>query len=145
MPETPSCASTPTTPTTSTPTTGRTGCLRRFLRGDFPESPRWLALLAGLSGLLVIATSVGEACAWRVLRDGDLGEGACWALLVCLLVLGAVAGFNRMPDLVSLGGKTVQPRLPAEPGPIQEGACPAAAEPLPSSSIAASADVTGAP
>ena len=127
------------TPTTSTPTTGRTGCLRRFLRGDFPESPRWLALLVGLLGLLLVSLSVGMACAWRVFRHGDLGEGACWALLVCLLALGAVAGFNRMPDLVSLGGKTVQPRLPAEPEPIQDGACPAAAEPRLSSSTGASA------
>lgn len=68
--------------------------LLRFLTDEFTGQPcsRRLGNWQTLCVLAAVAFLIAGAIAIRILRNGDVGDGACWALVAALVPMAMLAG-----------------------------------------------------
>lgn len=85
------------------------GLLRNLIRQDRPESPQLLTVLMASAVLLGSLAALVAACVRGILHHNDLGSGACWALLIAVLGLFAMAAI-KPPQIPNV--RAVAPSAP---------------------------------
>jgi len=67
----------------------------RLIRTDYPEHVPFVVFILSAFVLMGTVVCIALSCAQWILKNGDMGGGACWALGLALFTLATLAGIGK--------------------------------------------------